>query len=61
MTKMHLKKPEFIYSACRPFTKIKERTQKFKETEDTKYIYKNQLDKACFQRDMAYGYLASFR
>ena len=30
MTKMHLRKPEFIYSACRPFTKIKERIQKFK-------------------------------
>ena len=38
-----------------PFTKNKERTQKFKETGDTKYIYKNELDKACFQHDMAYG------
>ena len=64
MTKMHLKKPEFIYSACRPFTKIKERIQKFKGTEDTKCIYKNQLDKAFFLHDMAYGCfkdLASFR
>ena len=35
--------------------KNKERIQKFKETGDTKYIYKNELDKACFQHDMAYG------
>ena len=35
--------------------KSKERTQKFKETGDTKYIYKNELDKACFQHNMAYG------
>ena len=29
--------------------------QKLKETGDTSYIYKNELDKACFQHDMAYG------
>ena len=52
---MHLKQPEFTYSACRPFTKSKERIQKLKETGDTNYIYKNELDKACFQQDMAYG------
>ena len=45
----------FIYSACGPFTKNKERIQRFKETGDTGYIYKNELDKACFQHDMAYG------
>ena len=33
----------------------KERIQKFKETGDTSYIYKNELDKACFQHDMTYG------
>ena len=43
--KMHLKQPGFTYSACGPFTKSKERIQKFKETEDTNYIYKNKLDK----------------
>ena len=37
------------------FLKIKERIQKFKETGDRSYIYKNELDKACFQHDMAYG------
>ena len=55
MPKMHLKQPGFTYSACGPFTKNKERIQKFKETGDTSYIYKNELDKACFQHDMAYG------
>ena len=25
------------------------------ETGDTNYIYRNELDKACFQNDMAYG------
>ena len=52
---MHLKQLEFTYSAYGPFTANKERIQNFKETRDTKYIYKNELDKACFQHDMAYG------
>ena len=52
---MHLKQPRFTYSACGPFTKNKERIHKFKETGDTNYIYKNELDKTCFQHDMAYG------
>ena len=51
---MHLKKPGFTYSACGSFTKNKERIQKFRETGDTSYIYKHELDKACFQHDMAY-------
>ena len=55
MPEMHLRQPGFTYSACGPFTKNKERIQKFKETRDTSYIYKNELDKACFQHDMAYG------
>ena len=55
MSEMHLKQPGFTYSACGPFTKNKERIQKFKETGDTNYIYKNEVDKACFQHDMAYG------
>ena len=52
---MNLKQPGFTYSACGPFAKTKERIQKFKETGDANYIYKNELDKACFQHDMAYG------
>ena len=55
MPEMHLKQPGFTYSACGPFTKNKERIQKFKETGDTSYIYKNELDKACFQHNMVYG------
>ena len=60
MPGMHLKqlalldKSGFTYSACRPFTKIKERFQKLKEIGDTGYIYKNELDKVCFQHDTAY-------
>ena len=41
---MHLKQPGFTYSACGPFTENKERIQKIKETGDTDYIYKNELD-----------------
>ena len=55
MPEMHLKQPGFSYSACGPFTKNKEWIQKFKETGDTNYNYKNKHDKACFQHDMAYG------
>ena len=55
MPEMHLRQPQFVYSACGPFTKNKERIQKNKETGDASYIYKNELDKACFQHDMAYG------
>ena len=51
---MHLKQLGFTYSACGPFTKTKKEFKKFKET-DTNYIYKNELDKACFQHNMAYG------
>ena len=55
MPEIHLKQPGFTYSACGPFTKNKERIQRFKETRDTSYIYKNELDKPCFKHDMAYG------
>ena len=55
MPEMHLKQPGFTYSACGPFTKNKERIRKFKETGDTSYVHKNELDKGCFQHDMAYG------
>ena len=55
MPEMHLKQPEFTYSACGPFAKNKERIQKFMQTGNTDSIYKNELDKACFQHDMAYA------
>ena len=53
----HLKQPGFIYSACRPFVKNKERLEKLMQTGNTIFIYKNRLDKACFQDDVAYGKL----
>ena len=55
MPEMNIRQLGFTYSACGPFTKNKERIQKIKETGDTSYIYENELDKACFQHDMAYG------
>ena len=60
MPAMHFKKPRFTYSGSGTFTKNKEGIQEFKETEDTKYIYRNQLDKAFFQHDMAYGDFKDF-
>ena len=55
MAEVVFKQPGCTYSACGPFPKNKQRIQKFMETGDTKYIYRNELDKACFQHDMAYG------
>ena len=55
MPEMHLKQPGSTCSACGLFTKNKEIIQKFKETGETSYIYKNEFEKACFQHDMAYG------
>ena len=55
MPEIHLRQSQFTYSACGPFTKRKQRIQKFKETGDTNYIYKNGLDKACFVHDAAYS------
>ena len=55
MLEMHLKQPGFTYSACRAFTKNKERIEKFMQTGNTSFVYKNELDNACFQHDMAYG------
>ena len=55
MPEMHLKQPGFTYSACGSFTRNKERIQKFMQTRDTHYIYRNDLDKFRFQHDMAYG------
>ena len=54
MPEMHLRRPGFTYSACGPFTKNKERIEKFMQSGNTDFIYKNELDKACFQHDMAY-------
>ena len=55
MPEIHLRQPQFTYSACGPFTRHEERIQKFKETGDTNYLYKNELDNACFVHDAAYS------
>ena len=55
MPEMYLKQPGFTYSACGTFTKNKEKIQKFKETRASRYISENELDKVCFQHDMACG------
>ena len=54
MPEMYLRQPGFRYSACGPFTKNKARILKLKDTRDSRYIYQNELDKACFQHEMAY-------
>ena len=51
---MNLKQPGFTYSACGPFTKRKKRIEKFMQIGNTDFIYKNELDKACFQHDMGF-------
>ena len=55
MPEMHLRQTQFVYSACGPFTRYKERTKEFKSTGDKRYIYRNELDKACFQHESAYA------
>ena len=55
MTEMHLRQTGFTYSTCGQFTKNKKRIQKFMQTGNRDFIYKNELDKACFQHDMTYG------
>ena len=55
MPELHLKQPQFVYKACGPFTRHKERIKKFKQTGDTPCIYRNELDKACFQHNSAYA------
>ena len=52
---MHLKQSGFADRACGAFTKNEEIIQKFIETGDSSYTFKNELDKVCFQHDMGYG------
>ena len=55
MPEMHLRQPQFVYSACDPFTRHKEKIKEFKRTGDTRLLYRNELDKACFKHDAAYA------
>ena len=54
MPEIHLRSLVFTHSVGGLFTKKKERIQKFKETRDTRNIYQKELNKSCFQHDMAY-------
>ena len=54
MSETHLRQSLFIYSACGPFTRSREQLQKIKETVDSKYIYKSELEKVYFQQDTSY-------
>ena len=55
MPEMHLKEPGLLIALVDLLQKTKKKNQEFKETGDTNYTYKNELDKAFFQHDMAYG------
>ena len=55
MPELYLKQPGFTYSAYGPFTRSKERIERFMQTGNTEFIYRNELDKVCFQHDTAYG------
>ena len=55
MPEMHLRQPQFVYSACGTFARHKERIKEFKRTGDTRLLYRNELDKACFKHDAGYA------
>ena len=55
MPEIHLKQLGFTYGACGPFTKNKERIENFMQTGNPDFIYRDELDKVCFQHDMVYG------
>ena len=55
MSELLLKQPGFTYSACKPFTKHRKGIQKIRETGNLKYLYRNELEKACFAHDVAYS------
>ena len=55
MSEMRLGQPELTYSACGPFIRYRQKIQKLMQTDDTNYICKNYLGKACFQHGTAYG------
>ena len=54
MPEMHLRQPQFVYSACGPFTRHKERIKEFKRIDNTHLLYRIELDKVCFKHDAAY-------
>ena len=55
MREMHLRQPRFVYSACGPFTRYKERIKEFKRTGNINLLDGNELGKACFKHGAAYA------
>ena len=55
MPRLHLKQPGFTYSACGPFSKHRERIQKFRKAGNLEHLYRNEVDKTCFAHDAAYS------
>ena len=55
LPEIHLRQHGFTYGAFGSITRKQKRIQTFKETGDSRYIYQKELDKACFQHDMACG------
>ena len=55
MRELQLKQPGFTYSACGPFIKHSKRILKFRETDNSEHLYKNELDKSCFAHDVVYS------
>ena len=53
MPEMYSRQPGFTYSVCRPFTKHRDRIQKFREASNLKHLKRNGLDKTCFAYDTA--------
>ena len=51
MSEMHLKQPGFTYAAWGLSAKNKKRVEKFMQTGNIDFIYRNELDKSCFQHD----------
>ena len=46
---------KFLLAGDKFMPEMKERIKKFEQTGDTRYIYRNELDKACFHHDAAYA------
>ena len=55
MRELHLKQSGFTYSACGPFGKYHEGTQKFRQTVNLRHLYWNELSKDFFAHDAAYS------
>ena len=55
MPEINFKETWFTCSTCGPFTRSKERIEKFMQTGNIDFICRNEFDKVCSQYDMVYG------